>query len=268
MMSYTMARGEWGQEHDAAELCRLTRELGLDAIDWVTTYGMAPAEVKLITDDFGITNCCYTFFASLQSPNPAERRAGIDQVKEGFDAATALGADKIMLPLAGHSDIPREETRRHALEALAEAVALGAEYGIAVTVEHFPGASSPFVISADMNVAIAAVPGLKITYDNGNILTGGEDPADGFRRSAENIIHAHFKDFELAEDGLLGLDGRHYKGALVGEGIVDPWPCLQAMAECGYGGYINFEYEGNKYTPEAAMRKAVPMLQEMIARLG
>jgi len=49
---------------------------------------------------------------------------------------------------------------------------------------------------------------------------------------------------------------------------VDPWPCLQAMRERGYSGAIDFEYEGTKYTPEEAMRKAVPMLQAMIERLG
>jgi sugar phosphate isomerase/epimerase len=268
MMSYTMARGEWGQSADVEALCRLTRELGLEGIDWVTTYGQAPADVRRITDDFGLRNVCYTFFARLQSPDPEERKAALDQVKEGLEVAAALGADKVMLPLSGSPDLPREETRRCALESLPAAVAMGNTLGIAVTIEHFPGAASPFLISADMDEAIRAVPGLKITYDNGNLFTGGENPADGYRNSAEHIIHAHFKDFELADDGFLGLDGRRYRGALVGEGLVDPWPCLQAMRERGYSGAIDFEYEGTKYTPEEAMRKAVPMLQAMIERLG
>jgi sugar phosphate isomerase/epimerase len=267
MMSYTMARGEWGQTADVAALCRLTRELGLDGIDWVTTYGHAPEEVRRTMEDFGLQTVCYTFFASLQSPDESERRTALDEVKAGLDAAAALGADKVMLPLSGRPDVPREETRRHALPGLAAAVETAAPLGITVTVEHFPGATSPFLNSADVEDAVQAVPGLKFTFDNGNILTGGEDPADSFRASAAHIVHAHFKDFELSEEGFLGLDGRHYRGALIGEGLVDPWPCLQAMHECGYAGYIDFEYEGAVYSPEEAMRRGVPRLQEMLDRL-
>lgn len=268
MMSYTMARGEWGQTAHIASLCRFAQELGLDGIDWVTTYGHAPADIRLVTEDLGLENICYTFFASLQSPDADERRAAVDQVEEGLDVAAALGADKVMLPLPGRPDTPREETRRYALEGLAKAVETGQAIGVTVTIEHFPGAASPFLTSADMNEAVRAVPGLKITYDNGNVLTGGEDPADAYRRSAGDIVHAHFKDFEPADGGLLGLDGRRYQGALVGEGLVDPWPCLQAMHEGGYAGYIDFEYEGAKYTPEEAMRRGVPRLQEMIRSLA
>ena len=264
MMSYTMARGEWGETRDVAALCRFAQELRLDGIDWVTTHDHDPREVRRITDDLGLRNVCYTCFAKLQSPDARTRREAVDVVKAELDTAATLGADRVMIVLPGLPDVPREETRRHALEGLAPAVALGEEASITVTIEHFPGATSPFAISADMNAAIEAVPGLRITYDNGNIFIGGEDPADGYRNSREHIVHAHFKDWELADDGLLGLDGRRYRGALIGEGLVDPEPCLRAMKEGGYQGYIDFEYEGSKYAPEQAMRKGVPLLKDMI----
>ena len=267
MMSYTMARGEWGQEADVAALCRLTRELGLDGIDWVTTYGKPAAEIKLIMDDFGLKTVAHTFFAGIQSPDPQARKAALDEVKIGLDTAAALGTDIVMIPLPGVPDVPREETRKNAIAGLAEAVALGAAMGITITTEDFPGAGSAFITSADMLEGLAAVPGLKITYDNGNVLTGGEDPAQAFRNIAEHVVHAHFKDFELVDEGMVGLDGRNYRGALIGEGLVHPLPCLQAMHECGYEGYINFEYEGNLYTPEESMRRGVPPLLEAIATL-
>lgn len=268
MMSYTMARsGEWAKTHDVAALCQFTKELGLDAIDWVGTYGHDPADVRRICDDHGLAASCYTFGAGMQSPDPAERAASIDKVKVGLDAATALGSDKIMVVIGGVSGVPREETRQRALEQLHAAVALGATYGIAVTIEHFPGAPSPFVTADDMDIAVQTVPGLKITYDNGNLVTAGEDPAEGYRRGKDHIINAHFKDWDLVDDGTPGVDGRRYRGALIGEGIVDPLPCLQAMAEGGYEGYIDFEYEGNKYDPADAMRKGLPPLLEMIDSL-
>ena len=268
MMSYTMARGgEWAKTHDVAALCRFTQELGLDAIDWVGTYGHDPREVRRICDDHGLAAACYTFGAGLQSPDPAERAASRDKVKAGLDAAAALGADKIMVIVSGVKDVPRKDTQRRALGQLPAAVELGASYGIAVTIEHFPGAASPFVTADDMDLAVRTVPGLKITYDNGNLVTAGQDPAEGYRRSKDHIIHAHFKDWDVVDDGTPGLDGRRYRGALIGEGIVDPLPCLQAMAEGGYQGYIDFEYEGNAYDPAEAMRKGLPPLLELIESL-
>ncbi len=77
---------------------------------------------------------------------------------------------------------------------------------------------------------------MKITFDSGNVLTGGENPVTGFINSKESIVHAHFKDWVLSADnkGLQGLDGRFYTGALVGEGIVDNKGVLKEMKKSGY----------------------------------
>jgi len=63
-----------GEQFDVRALCEFTQELGLDAIDWVTTYGHEPAAIRKITDDFGLANICYTFFAISTSPAPRSAR--------------------------------------------------------------------------------------------------------------------------------------------------------------------------------------------------
>ncbi|MBP8954761.1 MAG: sugar phosphate isomerase/epimerase [Armatimonadetes bacterium] len=267
MMSYTLARGDWGKKPDIAVLCRLANELGLEGVDWVTTYGHSPSEVRKITADHGLVSACYTFGARIQDPDPEAQARGMDAVREGLDAAAELGVDKVMVVVSGIPGVPRDTAREVAIKNLKQIVPMGAALGLAVTVEHFPGADSPFAVSADVNAAIAEVPGLKVTLDSGNVLMGGENPADGYLNSWENIIHAHFKDWELAEDGRPGLDGRLYRPALIGEGLVDPEPVVRAMASKGYAGFIDFEYEGNVYSPEEAMRKGVPPLKDLIARV-
>ena len=126
-----------------------------------------------------------------------------------------------------------------------------------MTIENFPGVASPFVTSENVLEAIREVPGLKLTYDNGNAIQG-EDPALSFLRCADHVVHAHFKDWILTEPGrgMEGLDGRHYAAALIGEGIVPHFSCLAAMKQTGYKGYINIEYENNKYPPDEATRRA------------
>ena len=135
--------------------------------------------------------------------------------------------------------------------------------------EHFPDSRSPFIISADMNEAIKEIPDLKITFDSGNVLTGGEDPVQGFLNSKDNIVHTHFKDWTLSTDkkGKKGLDGRYYSPALIGEGIVDHKSVLKVMKNAGYDGYINLEYEGNKYNPMEAMLKGLKTLQNIMEEI-
>ena len=91
------------------------------------------------------------------------------------------------------------------IAGLVEAVEIAASLNLTLTVEHFGDKRAPFRVSEDVNEAVRAVPGLKITYDSGNVWFGGENAADGFFRSRKNIVHVHFKDWELAFDDVNGL---------------------------------------------------------------
>lgn len=269
MMSYTMARGNWGKNPDIKKLCQFTRELGLEGIDWVTTYGVDAKEVRKITDDYGLKTVCYTFSVDINFPDRKNRQPGLDKIKEGIEVALILGTDKIMLPIGGKDALSREESRRNVIAGLKNTVEVGKEAGVIVTIEHFPNCRSPFIISSDANEAIKEIPDLKITFDSGNVLTGGEKPVQGFLNSRDNIVHSHFKDWTLSTDknGLKGLDGRYYSPALIGEGIVDHKSVLSAMKNAGYDGYINLEYEGNEYNPTEAMVKGLKALQDIMSEI-
>src|SRR5690606_26039843 len=80
-----------------------------------------------------------------------------------------------MFPLAGVDGVSREEMQRHAIEGLSQAVNLARGTGITVTFERFHRTTSPFVTSDEANRAGSLVPDLKIAYDNGNVMSGGED---------------------------------------------------------------------------------------------
>lgn len=272
MMTYTMARGlQKDEKFDVKALCEFTRQLNLNSIDWVTTYGYHPREIRRITDDYGLENICFTFQCALNFPTPAERIGGRDQFKRGVETAIILGADKIMLPVKGRQGLSRKESFRNVVSGLQEVIEFAEQLGVLATVEHFPSPISPFVTSADINRAVREVPGLRITYDNGNVTTGGETAAEGFRRSAEYIVHAHFKDFAICSEDAPGarpcLDGKYRRPVLVGDGDVDQMEALRAMKEWGYAGYINFEYEGSEYTPREATIEGVRRMREMMAAL-
>ena len=273
-MTYTMARQAPEGKPDMVAVCRLARELGMDGMDQVHLYDYPPQEIRRIADDHGIPLICYTFSADLNFPDAESRKPGLEAIREGLDAANILGAPTIMLPIGGKEGFTRGQSRANVIEGLKDAVKLSKTAGVKITTEHFVGTIAPFLVSADMNEAVAEVPDLYVTYDNGNVLISGEDPIDGFLKSREKIIHAHFKDFR-AEDGgneetaaaRLGLDGNHYRPALIGEGLVDYPSLLRTMTEAGYDGYINIEYEGDKYPADQAVKKALDYLRKTEANL-
>lgn len=267
VMSYTLARGKRDEDFDLLRMCQFTLELGLEGIDMVTLYGRHPREVSRLLGDFGLKAVCHTFFADLNHAEPKAQQPALDTIKRGIANAVAIGADKIMVVTPGKEGVSRDDTRNNFIRGLQQAAPWAKDAGITLTVENFPGAASPFVTASDFHAAQRAIPGLKLTYDNGNAGTG-ENPAESFRLCAKDVVHAHFKDWELCTDGMLGLDGRRYRGALIGEGIVDQRSCLAAMKKAGYPGYINIEYEGSKYDPEEATRRAAKYLTGLMAELG
>ncbi|MDD5483886.1 MAG: sugar phosphate isomerase/epimerase [Kiritimatiellae bacterium] len=268
IMSYTFSRQGWRKNgrFDLEGMCRVAQELGIDGVDVVSTHNLLPADIRRILSDFGQKAVCYTFKADLNAATAKERGIGADQVRAGVDVAVEIGAPLIMVVTPGKPGVAREVSRRQFIGGLQESADFARKAGIIMTIENFPGKDSPFVVSSDVLEAFREVPGLKLTFDNGNVLTGGEDPSVSFMRCAAHVVHAHFKDWVLAGPGggLEGLDGRHYAAALIGEGIVPHVSCLDAMKEAGYQGYINIEYEGKQYPPDEATRRAAGYLNNLI----
>ncbi len=267
MMSYTLGRRP--DLFSVHGMMALTKELGLTGIDFVTLHDTPAEELRRMADDIGVTVACHTFFADLSMPDAKERQPGIEAIKRGIDAAVTLGTHTIMLPTPGRADQTRDDTRAHIIAGLQEVAEFAQQAGITLTVENFPGARSPFITAADVLQAVREVPGMKITYDNGNASTG-EDPAASFVACAEHVVHAHFKDWHYMPDGegMEGLDGRWRRPGLIGEGILDQRGCLKAMHDAGYRGFINIEYEGDAYTPADATRMAVTYLRQQMAEMG
>ena len=272
MLTYTIARKrKHGEPFDVEGMCKLLQEVGISAIDWHTTYEYTAQEIRRITDDFGMKNIVHTFGADLAQPTARERAPGRDDFKRGIDNALALGAAVIMLPVKGNAELGRDGSFRCYVEGLREVMDVAEQAGITVTVEHFPSPLSPFISSDDVNRACAEVPGLRVCFDNGNVTTAGENAGDAFRKSAQHIVHCHFKDFRPCgeeEGGFVGLDGVRRRGTLLGDGEVDQVGSLRAMKDCGYTGHIDFEYEGAELSARDATIEGIRRMRGWMAELG
>lgn len=262
MMSYTWSRQP--QHFDLLKMLKQTQELGMAGIDLVGLHDRKAKELRQMVDDHGVPVVCHTFFADLNFPDASGRQAGCDAAKRSIEDAVILGAPVVMIPTPGKAGVDRHVGRRNWIAGLQALQPFAAQAGVVLTVENFPGADSPFVVADDVLEAVRTVPGVKVTYDNGNAASG-EEPAESFRRCAVHVAHAHFKDWDIrdtpAEGYRLQLDGRYGKPALIGEGALNQKACLAAMRAAGYAGCINIEYEGNDYTPAEACRRAAAYLR-------
>ena len=213
-------------------------------------------------DDNGLKTVCYTFFADINFPDQKSRGKGMDEIKAGIEIANILGTDKIMLPFGGKEKYHAEQARENVIAGLEEAVKIGKKSGVTVTVENFNNLRSPFLTSSDLREAAKQAPGLRVTYDSGNFFIGGEDPVLAYNKLKDLVVFGHFKDWNISkpQTHIKDVNGRFYKGALVGEGIVDYKNLINVVNESGYEGYMNLEYEGNDYTPEKAMRAGLKYL--------
>ena len=258
MMTYTLMRQKG--YFTPADCVRVARELRMEGIDWVSTYGEDPALLRKMSEDAGLTVVAHTFFVHSKE---GETVAGA--IERSLDNACILGAPLVMIPPAPLQGVEsREENRKYWCERLAVARSLAQARNLILTVENFPGLLSPIVTAADFHEVKQAVPSLKLTFDNGNA-AAGEDQLASLRACAGDIVHVHFKDWERSETPAEGwrqqLDGAYYRPALIGEGVVDSLATVRELEKIGYKGFVNIEYEGNKYPGDAAVRRALDFLR-------
>lgn len=264
MMSYTVSRQE--DHFDLKRMLNLTADLGMEGIDFVTLHGESPQTLKAMCDDLGIKVACHTFVADLNYPTPEERQQGVETCKRSIEDAVTLGAPVVMIPTCWKDGRSSAESRRNWIEGLKDVAPIATDAGVALTVENFPGKDSPFVTADHFLQAAAEVPGLKLTYDSGNAASG-EDPVESFRNTSSYVVHAHFKDWDISDKPKDGyremLDGRYYKPALIGEGAIPHKEIIETMKSAGYEGFINIEYECDKYDPYEGIRRAVEYLRSL-----
>ena len=255
MMTYTVMR-QGG--YTPADCVRIASDLGMEGIDWVSTYGEDPKLLRKMSVDAGLTVAAHTFF--IKTCDVAEAR---EIASQRMDNAVLLGAPLVMIPPAPFAGVTDpDENRRRWAEVLAAVFPLAEERGLVLTVENFPGAASAVVTAADFYELKKAVPALKLTFDDGNA-AGGEDPVASLKACLEDVVHVHFKDwvFSSAPGGKPMKNGLYASPALVGEGDVPTCAVEKVLADAGYAGFINIEYENNVYPAEEAVRRALAYLK-------
>ena len=205
-----------------AEIVRTAVACGMTAIDWVTTHKTDPRELRKLSLDSGLKIVAHTMLKyKFQRREPDY----LDEFKQSLEDAYELGAPILMLPPFGRDNQKSlEEDRKDWIEYYAQAYPLAKEAGITLTLESTGMKNSPIVTADEVLEVIRQVPGLKLTFDQGNTATA-DDPLEASRKLRDHIVHIHLKDWKIYDhqepDSLEKRNGKFFANAVIGEGDME-----------------------------------------------
>ncbi|MDD4097355.1 MAG: sugar phosphate isomerase/epimerase [Lentisphaeria bacterium] len=203
--------------------------------------------------DLGMAFVCYDIKANLVGDGDDSRKQAIDTCKQQIDyAAQVLHCPTV---LVYGSNITPGMSNDEGWRIYGEQLACLADYarpaGITVTIEDFDP-HPRFVASAHScrQVLDLAGPAVGLTFDTGNFLNGGDQPAEIFPLLQDRIRHVHVKDkTRRPPDNLpsnTGVNGVQYKGCLIGEGAAQIGLCVELLKNCGYQKWLSVEIGSDK----------------------
>ncbi len=253
--SYSFAKHVKETGCDLIEVCRLAKELGFEAIEFINITTPDPIatarEVREYCASIGLDIAAYTIGADLLN---GDEETILSNLYAFVDVAEALGA-----PLMRHDvtySLPEGTTWQDAIGVLAPRIRKVTQYakekGIRTCSENH---GYIFQDSERVEALIKAVDDSNYGWllDVGNFLCADEYPLDGVRRALPYVIHAHVKDFLYRKSdellvrpgGFFGTrNGNLLRGTILGHGDVPVAAAVKMLRKFGYDDVLSLEFEG------------------------
>lgn len=274
LMTYTLGTLIHSGEMTLQDVLDFTKANGFAA----TELSMAnfsqhtAAEIKSMLDKLNLRVSCINGGADLAVADDALFEKSVQDGCHMVDVAGEIGSPMIMIVAATVASVQGPEDKDRAAariaQGLRQVVAYAADKGITVTIEDFPRRDLPLCSIKEIKYLMEAVPGLKLTFDNGNFYPAGDDNVAAYEALWPYVANAHIKDWEfIGEGGHLCANGKRIRGGLHGRGILDHVRLFKAMQAKGYAGYLAYEYEGAMNHAEAT-RIGASYLQGILDTIG
>lgn len=135
------------------------------------------------------------------------------------------------------------------------------EYDIAVAIHnhgpedpYFPGPRDALSVIRDMD------PRVGLCADIGHTARTGVDVVEALAEAGSRLLDVHFKDLE---DPMV-----RESQCVVGEGAMPIPAIFRQLADMGYAGYVNLEYEIDERAPLPGMQRSFAYMRGVLAGLG
>lgn len=235
---------------------KMAADAGYRAVDIASMeFNAFGAEtIKGLLDKYHLECASVILFDNYTCSGEDERQQMLERAKKLIDGMTVVGSKVLMLVAGGPAGDDRQALQQALVQNLTEVCAYAVENHICPCAEDFPSTQVPMCSIADVDYLLDHVPGLKLVYDNGNMLVEGEDPVKYFEHFKDRIGYYHVKEVWIADEELatkLGggrpvgdkmADGRYMIPTLHGKGILDLKGLMDLMKREQYTGYMSVEY--------------------------
>lgn len=234
---------------------RIAKEtFGLDAVEYVTQFFRDKAEdIQYLTqlknecEKYGVKSLLIMVDGegNLADTNSANRTKAIENHYKWVKAAKFLGCHSIRVNAGGRGTMG--QTQAAAIDALSRLSAYAADYGINVVVENHGGNSSYGKWLAEIMKAVNK-PNCGTLPDLGNFYE--YDRYQGVKELMPFAKGVSGKTHDFDENG--------------NETQIDYAKMMKIIADSGYKGYIDVEYEGTKLSEEEGIKATIALLKKVI----
>jgi sugar phosphate isomerase/epimerase len=235
---------------------RITKETyGLDAVEYVSTFFRDKAEdtqyltqLKNECDKYGVKSLLIMVDGegNLADTSMAARTKAIENHYKWVKAAKFLGCHSIRVNAAGRGTMGQMQAA--AIDGLSRLSAYAADHGINVIVENHGGNSSYGKWLAEIMQAVNK-PNCGTLPDLGNFYE--YDKYQGVKDLMPFAKGVSGKTHDFDENG--------------NETQIDYVRMMKIVADSGYKGYIDVEYEGNKLSEDEGIKATIALLRKVIA---
>jgi sugar phosphate isomerase/epimerase len=190
---------------------------------------------------------CLDAICDFVSSNPADRRKAVEHLHAGIATAKEFDCTRVMI--AGSmlkEGISPAEGRKMIADALASEADFARKSGVTLLTEDF-GMDSALMCKAADCLEVIRLAGhpeqVKFTFDTGNFIFAGEDPAKNLDLFLPIIHHVHIKCWRRLADRQPGDSGEFggYIGCPVAEGVIPNQSLVQRITASGYKGWFSLE---------------------------
>lgn len=211
----------------------------------------------------GLELSAYDALADLGQPPGVGRDEALASLRRDLARCREMGISRIMV--AGsrlHDGVPHDHARRLVAEGMDALVEEADHAGQTLLLESF-GVEPHFHAASEhlAEVLYYGDPRLRITFDMGNHLLGGDTPTDVVSRWAEHTAHVHVKEFRFLSDGepggLPSRDGRRCGYVRLDQGDVHASEVIRRFEAAGYDGLYSLEMCGGDSFETIAADRAV-----------
>lgn len=203
------------------EILEVASHCGMGAVDWIGLHNTTSKVLKKASDAAGIPIAAHTMLKDAfikDDPNY------MDDFKSSLEDACIMGAPVLMLPpFARAAQSSMADDRKRYIDYFGQAEELARKAGVQLTLESTGFENSPISTADECLEILNAVPGLRVTYDVGNVFTA-EDPLAAYRKLRKYVVHFHVKDWFVSSAPKEGYtkkrNGTWMGNALLGDGDV------------------------------------------------